>query len=313
MKQFIFIAVIFLFINNKTISQEKISYTTIDYSTKLSPFKVSITLLGIESMLPQAGVLAEGAIGKRFGYNFCYRRNLAKYVFLTNKNYVVNTSDTKYGNYLEAGTDFFIFDKTFDNSSLKVTTSEWVNGNTSYSKSFTALVKKRKQKGIHLGLINYNRMFFSSSDTSIIGNVEFTSDNGKKLKQQNAIYGTNSINTVLFAGFVFKRVIKTTVSADGWKYYKHFSRRFYIDLLYGNTNFNNININGVAYNATSPKINPLGYRLGFEWDGKGCVIGFELGMRPGVQYDLPFYNYFNLNFSFNIINGDMRYAMRSKK
>jgi hypothetical protein len=314
MKYFLFIYLsLFLLNNNNVFSQEKVSYTTVDYTDKLSPFKLSLTLLGLDAMAPQAGATVEGVIGKRIGYNVCYRRNLSKYAFITNKNYVLNKTDVKFSNYIEGGIDYFLFDKIKDNGSVNVTTSEWVNGNTSYTKSFKAIVKKRKQKGIHLGLINYNRMFFTSSDTLEVGNIEFTNDNGKKLKPQRATYGTNSINNVLYAGFVFKRVIKSTVSSEGWRYYKHFSRRFYVDVLFGSTTFNNIEVNGVSYTATSSKINPLGYRLGFEWDGMGCVVGFEFGMRPGVQYVMPYYNYFNLNFSFNIINGDKRYAMKLKK
>lgn len=313
MKRFLLIYTLLLLINNIAFSQEKVSYTAIDYTDKLSPFKISLTLLSLDAMAPQVGATVEGVIAKKIGYNICYRRSLSKYAFITNKNYVLNKTDVKFSNYLEGGIDCFMFDKIKDNGTVKVTTSEWVNGNTSYTESFKAFVKKRKQKGIHFGLINYNRMFFTSSDTSEIGNVVFTNDNGEKLKPQRATYGTNSINNVLYAGFVFKRVIKSTVSSEGWRYYKHFSRRFYVDVLLGNTTFNKIEVNGDSYTATSSKTNPLGYRLGFEWDNMGCVMGFEFGMRPGVQYDMPYYNCFNLNFSFNIINGDKRYAMKLKK
>lgn len=283
------------------------SYTVDDHTHKLSPFKLSFTMLAFDNLGIQYGLLGEGVINDKLGYNFCYRRSLSKYLFVAKKEDVGNQNDIKTSNYFEASIDFFMVDKLKDGARMKVD----VGGDLYTTRFFIASVNKRIQNGLHGGILTYNKMYFSSKDTTSDANIYFENEKGK-LKTTGTIYGTNSRNISFFAGFVFKKVKKATIHSGGWKYYKHMARRFYMDALVGFTTLHDISINSGTYVAKPVRSSPIGYRIGFEWDQMGVVTGFEIGMRPGVQYLYPFYNYVNLNFSFNLVNGDKRYGMRNK-
>ncbi|MCC6722339.1 MAG: hypothetical protein IT243_09055 [Bacteroidia bacterium] len=303
MKRILFILSMSFYVSQAVYAQ-KISYTVDDYSSKLSPVKISIGV-GVDANA-YAGVLAEGAIGKKLGYNACYRREVYSF---SNKELIDNKSEIKSGNYLEASVDFFLLDKMKKNKKLKITTSK----NAYSEKYFIARVPMRKQKGLHGGISFSNRMFYTDADTSADKIIELSNANGKFVPNNGKIYGSNSTNMFAFGGLVFKKIKKTTVHANGWKYYSHLARRFYIDALFGFSSLSDVTISNAKYKAKPAKSSPVGYRVGVEWDQMGVVTSIEFGMRPGVQYLTPSFNYFNLNFSFNIYGTDKKYAMRNKK
>lgn len=290
---------------------QTINYSVDNYTEKLSPFKPSVTLMTLDGLIPQYGFTIEGAIGKRLGYNTAYRRDYIRN-FFTSEDEIGNIDAERKTNYFEGSIDFFLTNKIKEGSSpMKIVTSSSTYGNYTYSKYFTAYVDKRTQFGLHGGFYYFNKGVYTK-DAGADGDFTFESKNSNTLPDDR-IYIVNSNNSAFFAGLVFKKIRKATIHSDGWKYYRHYARRIYIDALIGGANYKDVIANGVAYSATPVKAMPIGYRIGFEWDQMGVVTGFEFGMRPGIVLLFPFYNYFNLNFSFNLFNGDKRYAMRNKK
>lgn len=297
---------LFVFTNAQTVT-----YSVDNYTQKLSPFKPSITLLGLESIVPQFGLTIEGAVGKRLGYNTVYRRNYLKNLFTPNDN-LANPDAKETGNYFEAGLDLFLTDRVKKGSSeLRVVTSSATYGNYTYTRSFRAYVDKRTQFGLHGGIYYFNRSLFTGTTEDPVLELTDTKTGTKAPTTTN--YTINSNNPALFAGLVFKKVRKATIHSGGWKYYRHMARRIYMDVLLGQTSYKNVTINTTTYEVKAIQSSPVGYRLGFEWDQMGVVTGLELGYRPGVNLTaMPGFNYFQLNFSFNLLNGDKQYAMRNK-
>jgi hypothetical protein len=291
---------------------QTITYTVDNYTDKLSPIKPSLTLMTLEGLIPQYGFTIEGAIGKRLGYNTVFRRDYVRN-FFTSEDEIGNIDVERKSNYFEAGIDFFLTNKIKEGSSpLKIVTSSSSYGSYSYTRYFTAYVDKRTQFGLHGGVYYFNKGIYTKQTTDD-NYFTFTAKNTTTLPDdRNYIVNTN--NTAVFAGLIFKKVRKATVHSDGWKYYRHYGRRIYLDALIGGASLKDVVANGETYKVEAVNSSPIGYRIGFEWDQMGVVTGFEFGMRPGPQTGIiPGFNYFNLNFSFNIFNGDKRYAMRNKK
>jgi hypothetical protein len=291
---------------------QTVTYSVDNYTEELSPFKPSLTLLGLEAIKPQFGFTIEGAIGKRLGYNTAFRHDYFKNLF-TPKSNLANPDDKRAGNYFEASVDFFLTNKIKEGSSpLRIVTSSSTYGNYSYTRYFTAYVDKRTQFGLHAGVYYFNRSVFTGTTEDPV--LELTDIKTGIEAPNTTNYTVNTNNPALFAGLVFKKVRKATIHSDGWKYYRHMGRRIYMDALFGATSYKDVVANGNTYEVSAVKSSPIGYRLGFEWDQMGVVTGFELGYRPGVNYTaIPGFNYWNLNFSYNLFNGDKRYAMRNKR
>lgn len=289
---------------------QMVSYTVDNYTEKLSPFKPSFTLLGLDGLIPQYGLTLEGAIGKRLGYNFAFRRDYVKNFFISDDE-LGNPGNKKHTNYIEGSIDFFLTNKVRQGiSPLRVVTSSSTYGNYIYSRYFTAYVDKRTQFGLHGGLYYYNTTLFSAADTSMF---TFTG-NGSSTLPGDVKFAINSRNSAFFAGIVFKKVRKATIHSGGWKYFRHLGRRIYIDALLGGSTLKDINYANRTYQVEWATKSPVGWRMGFEWEQMGTVTSFEFGYRPGLGKSfIPAYNYFNLSFSFNLFNGDKRYAMRTKK
>ncbi|UPT68855.1 MAG: hypothetical protein M0D57_09625 [Sphingobacteriales bacterium JAD_PAG50586_3] len=192
-----------------------------------------------------------------------------------------------------------------------VTSSESY-GSYTYSRYFTAYIDKRTQFGVHGGVYYFNKGIYtpgSGEDSTFT----FTTKNSNTLPDDRT-YIIRSANSAFFAGLIFKKTRKATIHSDGWKYYRHYGRRIYLDAIIGGANLKDVVAAGQTYQVEAVKSSPIGYRIGFEWDQMGVVTGFEFGLRPGPQVGIiPGLNYFNLNFSYNLFNGDKRYAMRTKK
>lgn len=299
--------ILFVFAFSKEFQAQSVDYTVTDFSQNLSPFKISATV-ALEAILPQYGFLIQGTIGKRLGYSATYRRNMSKFLFMADQDEVGNPEDIKTGQYFEADVDFLLTDKSKAGAKAKITTES----NVYSEKSFIARVNKRRQWGLHGSFFTYNRPYFTGANPNE-GNLITLSQNNIDFVPNGTSYGSNMRNFGLSAGIVFKKTKKSTVHADGWNHFFHQGFRFYVDALFGITSFEDVVVNSVRYEARATDSTPIGYRLGFEWDQMGVVTRLELGSRPGVQFLYPFYNYWNLNFSFNLYGGDKRYGMKSKK
>jgi hypothetical protein len=284
---------------------QTVNYTVKDFTDKLSPCKLSLTTafnVGLE-----AGILAQGAVG-RLGYTAMYQQAFSKNMFLAKEN-VVNPENASPVRYIEAGLDFFFSDRLRENRArVKVDYSS-----TSYSsKYFMARCHKRKLTGLHGGLIRYRQTVSASDDANAEGLYNFETRQGVQ-PVQNQVYYFSTSSNYLFAGLVFKKVIKCTVNSGGWNYYRHYGRRIYLDALIGGTSFQPVQSGGNEYALATRQPSPLGYRVGFEWDQMGVVTRIEIGQRPQrYAIALPGYNYFMLGFSFNFFKGDKTYAMSSK-
>lgn len=291
---------------------QTVTYSVDNYTEELSPFKPSLTLLALDGLKPQFGFTIEGAIGKRLGYNTAFRHDYFKNLF-TPKDNLANPDDKKAGNYFEASVDFFLTNKIKEGSSpLRVVTSSANYGNYSYTRYFTAYVDKRTQFGLHGGFYYFNKSVFTGTTEDPV--FKLTDAKTGTPAPTSTNYTINSNNPEVFVGLVFKKIRKATIHSDGWKYYRHYGRRIYMDALFGASSYRDVVTNGNTYEVSALKSSPIGYRLGFEWDQMGVVTGFELGYRPGVNYTaIPGFNYWNLNFSYNLFNGDKRYAMRNKR
>lgn len=291
---------------------QTVTYSVDNYTEELSPVKPSLTLLALEGLLPQFGLTVEGAIGKRLGYNAAYRRDYVRNFFIS-KDEIGNIDAERKTNYFEAGIDFFFTNRIKEGSSpLRVVTSSSTYGNYSYTRYFTAYVDKRSQFGLHGGVYYFNKGIYTKQTTED-NYFTYTSKNTTQLPDDRT-YIINSNNSAFFAGLIFKKVRKATIFSDGWKYYRHYGRRIYLDALVGGASLKDITAGGQTYEVKAVESSPIGYRIGFEWDQMGVVTGFEFGMRPGPQTGIiPGFNYFNLNFSYNLFNGDKRYAMRNKR
>lgn len=294
-----------------TANAQTVTYTVDNHTDKLSPFKPSLTLLALDAIKPQFGFTIEGAIGKHLGYNTAFRHDYYKKLF-TPKDNLVNPDDIRANNYFEASVDFFLTNKVKEGSSpLKVVTSSSNYGSYSYTRYFTAYVDKRTQFGLHGGVYYFNKSVFAQNSDN--GDFTLTDNNGTEAPKTSA-YTINSNNSAFFAGLVFKKVRKAAIHSDGWVYYRHMGSRIYLDALVGGATYRDVVANNTTYTAKAVNSSPIGYRVGFEWDQMGVVTGFEFGMRPGPQLTaIPGFNYFNLNFSYNLFNGDKRYGMGRKK
>lgn len=308
MKKHYFILAFILF--SSRIWCQMVSYTVDNYTEKLSPIKPSFTLLALDGLIPQYGFTLEGAIGKRLGYNFAYRRDYVKNFFVSDDD-LGNPGNKKYSNYVEGSVDFFFTNKIKEGSSpMRIVTNSSSWGGYTYSNYFTAYVDKRSQFGLHGGFYYYNTTLFSTADTSL-----FTFSTSSNITPPTDVkFALNSRNSAFFAGIVFKKVRKATVHSEGWKYFRHMGRRIYIDALLGGSTIKDIYYANRTYQVERASKSPIGWRMGFEWDQMGTVTTLEFGYRPGLGKSfIPAYNYFNLSFSFNLFNGDKRYAMRTKK
>lgn len=282
---------------------QNVEYTTTDFSNKLSPLKLSVTTafnVGING-----GLLVQGAKGK-LGYNVNLQHAISKKMLLPKDN-VVNPDNISAIKYFEAGLDFFFADVLKERGArVKVETS----GNMYSSTYFRALCNKRKLTGLHGGLIRYNQTVAGKNTGD--GLYDFKILNGVAPNQDQVFY-FNTISNYIYAGLVFKKVIKSTVHSDGWKYFRHQARRIYMDMLMGGTSFDEISTGTNVYTLGTKQPGALGYRLGFEWDQQGVVTCFEIGQRPRrYALGLPGYNYVLLSFSFNFYHSDKTYAMSKK-
>ncbi len=280
-------------------------YKTTNFTDKLSPLKVSITALSLDNIKPQVGLLVQGAKGK-LGYEVFYRQDIAKKLF-TPKDNVVNPENLKSMKYLEGGIDYFFVDKLKkDESDVRIE----AGFTTTVYRYFDAVCDKRKQFGIHAGLLHYNQTAGASNASD--GTYEFVTTSGAA-PSAGQIYFFRSNSNALVAGLVFKKIRKASVSYNGYKNFRHFSRRIFLDALIGGTSYESIQAANGVYTVKTKQPSPIGYRIGFEWDQMGVVTRFEIGQRPKrFALGLPGYNYFNLSFSFNVFHGDKTYAMSSK-
>lgn len=291
----LFIAMLF----GQAAHAQTVEYKAKDFTHKLSPFKLSVT--GAFNIGINVGILAQGQVGK-IGYTAIAQRAISPHLFLTKDN-VANPDNVKAIRYLEGGIDYFFSDKTKDGGGK-------VKIDVSSSTYFHAVCDKRKLTGLHGGLIHYNQTVAASNTSD--GLYTFKTLSGNAPTSQT-VYYFNTNSNYLFAGIVFKKVIKTTVSSDGWKYFRHMGRRIYMDALIGGSSYEKIPVGSSVYSLGSTQTSPVGYRLGFEWDQMGTVTTFEIGQRPQrYALGLPGFNYMMLSFSFNIYHGDKTYAMSKK-
>lgn len=289
-----------------TLQGQNVEYTVKDFTDRLSPMKLSISTAFFDVGLFQAGMLAQGVKGK-FGYTAFYHQGLSSTMMLPKDN-VMNADNAKTSRFFETGVDYFFADRLKENSAhVKTEVSS-----TMYStKYFQAICNKRKLTGLHGGIIHYNQTVGVKKNTED-GLYLLETVNGMPPGNDQTFY-FNTRSTYLFAGLVFKKVIKNTVNSNGWNYYKHYGRRIFMDVLFGGTSMEEITSGGNTYTLATKQTSPLGYRVGFEWDQMGVVTRFEIGQRP-QRYELaiPGYNYIQLSFAFNVFQGDKTYAMSSK-
>lgn len=319
MKKLIFyLFAITIFYCNSSFAQ--IQYTTENKTNHLSPLKVSFSFLNFENViLPiTAGVMVEGNVATKLFYNVQFRQGYLRYFFVPKEKLITTQKESK-ATYFEAGVDFAFSDK-IKQGSVKVVTESSNDGTYVHEKYFMANCDVRKLWLLSGGILDYKRAKFVNSDSSYY----IISDNQTIKAPKDYFTHFNQNTFAIYAGITSRKIKKAIVHSDGWKYRRFFARKFYAHALIGVTNVGKIIYKDETYKITNAKQQPLGYRIGWQWDEMGVVTNFEFGKMPGVQLETPvektqidnifvnnpFYNYFKLTFHFNIYGGDKNYHLK---
>lgn len=312
-----------LFISNATQSQT-ISYKTENYTHHLAPFKLSISLLNFESIITPitAGIMLDGHIKDKIFYNVQFRQGYIRN-FTISEEKLVTTQAESNGTYFEAGVDL-VFAEKIKNGKVKLVTSSSTYGNTTSQTYFKADCEVRRYFALSGGVIQYIRPKYINSDSS-----EYIVSNGVDIKApKDKFLHFNQSTSGLYIGISKRKIRKVIVKADDERNYRAFySTKFYLHALIGTTSIDDIIINNQTFKIDNAKQNPIGYRMGWQWDQMGVITGFEFGNMPGVTLETPvvkseidqifkfnpFFNYMRFTIHFSIFNNDKNYYIKNKR
>ncbi len=305
-----------------TIADAQPAYTSTSYTHELSPFKVSLTVIGMEDILTPvtAGLLFEGQLKDKIFFNVQIRQGYIRN-FLIPKSGLVTTQKESKGTVFEAGIDLPFSDK-IKSGKVKVTTSLDLSYDRNYllEKYFKADCDVRKYHAFNGGIMYYNRPEYINSDSAfyiISGN-----ENIQAPKDQYTHFNQSTIG--LYTGLVIRKIKKALVKNEGVSRGVYYSTKFYAQALIGSTSIGEIVYNNKPYKIDNAVQMPIGYRIGWQWVQNGVDTGFEFGKMPGVKLETPveqsqlskifvhnpFLNYLRLTVHFTLFNGDKRYGMR---
>ena len=316
---FLYTFAIVVLYSNRSLSQ--INYNTENKTNDLSPLKASFSFLNFENfILPiTSGLMVEGNVATKLFYNVQFRQGYLRNFFIAKEKLITTQKESK-GTFFEAGADFAFSDR-IKQGKVKVITESSSDGTHIYQKYFMASCDVRKLWLLSGGILDYKRAKFVNSDSSYY--IISDNQNIKAPKDNFTHFNQNTIG--IYAGISSRKIKKAIVRSDGWKYRVFYARKFYAQALIGVTSVGKIMYKNETYKITNAKQQPLGYRIGWQWDEMGVVTNFEFGKMPGVQLDTPvektqtdnffinnpFYNYFKLTFHFNIYGGDKNYHLKN--
>lgn len=322
LKYYAFLTLLFVFQN--IVKSQSISYKTENYTHNLAPFKLSISFLNFENILTPitAGVMVEGHVKDKLFYNAQFRQGyIRNFMVATEK--LITTQAESNGTYFEAGVDWVFADK-IKKGKLKIVTSSSFNGSSTSQTYFKADCEARRYFALSGGVIQYIRPKYINSDSS-----EYIVSNGVDKKAPNDKFTHfNQSTSGLYVGITKRKIRKVIVKADdGYNYRAFYSTKFYLHALVGTTSIDDIIINNQSFKIDNAKQNPVGYRMGWQWDQMGVTTGFEFGNMPGVTLETPivkseidnlfkfnpFFNYMRLTFHFSIFNNDKNFYIKNKK
>lgn len=153
--------------------------------------------------------------------------------------------------------------------------------------------KKGKSFALRGGLMMYRQPVKNTNA------FPFVSD-GKELDSTKAFF-SNATSTCMYFGLTGRKVRKVGIDATGYgKRRNYLSRVFFADVIMGGTVLSNVEFAGVTYKIKDSEKDPLGFRIGWEWDQLGTVTRFEIGKRPGFVGNIFPINYVMLSFGFSI-------------
>jgi hypothetical protein len=275
---------------------QKISYTTyFNDPTKLSKQKIYLDILSLENIALGAGIHGYYQPIKNITFNGLFRYTY--YDFLTklaekdSKN-PINSPFTG-----EAGVQLN-FANYVKKKERKV--GILVEGGMTSKTYIKVPAKKARSFGLRGGVTMYRTPVKSSTDHPFISN-------GVKMDSSKSFY-SNATSTCIYFGYTGRKVRKIGVDADGYgKRRTYLSRVFFADVITGATLLSDVEYNNQTFKIKDTKKNPLGYRLGWEWDENGTVTRVEMGSRPGLKTTgvLSYFpNYMMVSFGFAIYGGE---------
>lgn len=298
-------------------------YTTTNFTHNLAPFKVSLTLAGMENILTPvtAGVLIEGQLKDRLFYNVQFRQGFIRN-FLIAPSKLITTQKESKGTVFEAGTDWSFSEKT-KKGRVRVTTSRDLIYNDKYilEKYFMADCEVRRSWAFSGGVIFYQRPRYVNSDSSMY----IISGDEDIRAPRDGFTHFNQTTLGAYAGLAKRKIRKALVNSAGLNHRVHYSVKFYAHAFVGSTAAGDIVYNNLTFTIDNANRMPFGYRIGWQWDQMGMVTGFEFGKMPGIslktpvkQSELskifsnnPLLNYARITFHINIFNGDKNYYIRN--
>lgn len=313
---------LFLLVNfSGVVAEAQPDYTSTSYTHELSPFKVSLTVVGMEDILTPvtAGLLFEGQLKDKIFYNFQFRQGYIRN-FMIPKSDLITTQKESKGTVFEAGIDLPFSDR-IKPGRVKVTTSLdfSYDRNNLLEKYFKADCDVRKYWAFNGGIMYYNRPEYINSDSALY--IISGNENIKAPKDQFTHFNQSTLG--FYAGIAKRKIKKALVKNGDVNYGVYYSTKFYAQVFIGNTSIGDIVYNNQPYKIDNAVQMPLGYRIGWQWDQNGVVTGFEFGKMPGVKLETPveqsqlskifvqnpFLNYARLTIHFTLFNGDKRYGM----
>jgi hypothetical protein len=296
---------------------QNVEYQTESKTHNLSPIKVSLSFLNMEQILTPitVGIMVEGHLKDKLFYTVHFRQGYIRNFTIPKDNLVTTQKESK-GTVIEVGADWVFADK-IKPGLVKIATSISYNGSGTSENYFKAKCDVRKYWALSGGLYEYIRPKYVNSDSS-----EYIISGNQNIKAPQDKFTSFNLNTVgIYVGLVHRKIKKPLVTTGGTRYRTFHSTKFYAQALIGATKVGNFIYNNQSMKVDNAKQVPLGYRLGWQWDQKGVVTGFEFGKMPGVNLETPvakgdfdkigdYLNYVRFTFHFNIYNGDKNYALK---
>ncbi len=306
----------------------KLSAQSIEYKTQnnlhdLAPVKISLAVLSMETFLYPItfGGRVEGQILDKLHYQANYRQGVIRNFMIPSDNVLTTQKESK-GLYIDGSVELVFRDKT-KTGKVKVITDNYNDGLYSSQKYFMAGCDVRRYWALSGGISQYARPKYVNSDSS-----EYIISGGNIfLPAKDKFYHSNISTTSIFAGLTFRKIRKSVVNSGGYNYRRFYAKRFYIQLVSGLTSVGKFTYNDQSYKIDNIKQDPLGYKIGWQWDEVGVVTGFEFGKQPGITMNIPkgsedisnifinnpFLNYMKLTFHFDLWNTDKNYHQKNKK
>lgn len=302
---------------------QSISYSSDDHTNELAPVKVGLDVWFASGLQTSLGFNVQGVIANKLFYTADYRRCINRgfsNVGVVGIDELQTTQPENRVTSFEGGLHVVLSDK-MGKGKLKITTSSGLYSET----YFRAEVDARKVISFGGGLLMNRYVYYLGYDSLAYfesGNNRYRPAKDKYLHANISMFG-------IYGGFAFRKIMKSAVSADGYRYRRFFARTWNFDLLLGAAKMQDFTVNGTTLSVDNAKINPVGYRICYKADRGPTTTIAEIGKMPGIRFsnagnhaDLSlfgtegissFLNYFRIGFNFVIFGNDRRYALKQKK